>query len=60
MTLFTFSSTDSVEFGSFSTTDYAEAKTYAINNELAIVANEFTLADRFVIEDHRPQLKEAS
>jgi hypothetical protein len=57
VTVYTFEDGDGDEYGSFTTQDYAEAKAYAQDNRLCVIANEFEWADSHPLDDYTPRKK---
>lgn len=57
ITVYTFIDADGNEYGSFRTRDYGEAKSYAQDNALMVVANEYEFTDSYPVpgDDYRPQ-----
>ncbi len=53
MTLYTFIDADDNEFGTYTTTVWAEAERYAKEHDLAVVSNEFEWSDSEVAADYR-------
>lgn len=50
--IYSFEDEDGNEFGGFTTTDIDEAKKYARDNSLVIIANIFEYADSEIVADY--------
>lgn len=58
VTVYSFEDNSGSEYGSFTTQDYAEAKKYAADNKLLVVANEYEWQESHPLEDYRDEEKE--
>jgi len=52
--VYTFEDGDGNSFGSWSTSDYEEAKGYAMENRYRVIANRYDWADSEVVNDFTP------
>jgi hypothetical protein len=52
LTVYAFEDGDGQEFGTFTTQDYPEAKSYAIRNGLRVVARNFEYSDTEYLDDY--------
>lgn len=58
ITVYSFEDKDGNEFGSFTTQDYEEAKRYAAEGRLKVIANEYEWSESFPLEDYTPPADE--